>query len=1182
MISKVLVDTATLPSAVIGTNQPSSHKKAAVSKALVVIDAGVADYQMLADGVIENVEVLILNPDADGIQQITTALQNHRNIDSLHIVSHGTPGSIAIGNSYLSLDTLDRYAWDLQSWFGSSFRSLDSTRQILLYGCNVAAGAAGVEFIEKLHHLTGAAIAASTTPTGNAALGGNWDWEKTVGGDINLEVVFQAKVAASYAHILAITNGSFETGNFSGWTVSDLSNPYRPLKVESTGTSLGSFGFFAVSPTDGNFAATHGFDGSVGTIRIAQDVTISTETLLSFDYRVGYNMTFGATLDRVFFVNVNETGGGANLATFNLFSTDIATKQSVSDTGNLAGFVNLDSFIGQTVQLAFDVFIPQNFTGPAAFQLDNIRLTDVIAPAVSLTSDTAGDVNAPFTVTATFSEAVTGFNESDISITNGLVSNLTGSGNVYTFLVTPGSDGEVSVNVGAGAAQDAAGNGNTAAGSALTRTFDATVPAVSLTSDAAGDVNAPFTVTATFSEAVTGFEDSDISITNGEITNFSGDGTVYTFTVTPTGEGEVSVNVGAGAAQDAAGNPSSAASSALTRTFDVSAPTVSLTSAAAEDVNAPFTVTATFSEAVTGFEDSDISITNGEITNFSGDGTVYTFTVTPTGEEEVSVNVGAGVAQDAAGNPSSAASSALTRSFDVSAPMVSLTSEASAAVNAPFTVTATFSEAVTGFETSDITITNASISNFAGNGTLYTFLVTPGNDGEVSVNVGAGVAQDAAGNGNTAAGSALIRTFDTQPATVSLTSEASAAVNASFTVTATFSEAVSGFEDSDISITNGSISNLTGSGNVYTFLVTPGSDGEVSINVGAGAAQDAAGNANTAAGSVLTRMFDTQASNVGVVKVGAAIRDSSMPSINIEFTEVVSNFDLSDIVLTRNGKAIPLESASLTTADNKTWTLSNIDALTERRGNYQIQILSGSVTDSAGNILQQGSIDSWLTGYTADLLKPINFAGGIQGIELTGTRNRDLLTGTHNRDVLKGSSGNDLLRGLPGNDRLEGGDGNDRLEGGMGADILIGGRGDDILIGGLHNDRLVGGDGNDTLIGGQGNDVLIGGLGQDLMKGGIGTDTFVYTSLAEGGDRIQRFEPSRDLIDLRNIFNAPEFSAENRFAQYHQYIQLVQVGADTRVQVDADGQGRGEIWTTLATLENITAEKVNSKNFVLG
>ena len=72
--------------------------------------------------------------------------------------------------------------------------------------------------------------------------------------------------------------------------------------------------------------------------------------------------------------------------------------------------------------------------------------------------------------------------------------------------------------------------------------------------------------------------------------------------------------------------------------------------------------------------------------------------------------------------------------------------------DAPFTATFTFPEAVTGFAVGDITLGNATASSFTVTSTtVYTALVTPTAAGAVTVDVPANAAQDAAGNGNTAA-----------------------------------------------------------------------------------------------------------------------------------------------------------------------------------------------------------------------------------------------------------------------------------------------------------------------------------------------------------------------------------------------------------------------------------------------
>jgi len=79
---------------------------------------------------------------------------------------------------------------------------------------------------------------------------------------------------------------------------------------------------------------------------------------------------------------------------------------------------------------------------------------------------------------------------------------------------------------------------------------------------------------------------------------------------------------------------------------------------------------------------------------------------------------------------------------------------------------------------------------------------------------------------------------------------------APFTVTATFDEDVTGFDDraNDVTITNGTVTAITGGPSVYTLTVTPTGAGDVEITVPAAAAQDLATptpNDNTASNTLV-------------------------------------------------------------------------------------------------------------------------------------------------------------------------------------------------------------------------------------------------------------------------------------------------------------------------------------------
>ncbi|MBD2257439.1 DUF4347 domain-containing protein [Pseudanabaena sp. FACHB-2040] len=169
---------------------------------LVIIDAGVDDYEFLVSGVVPGASVVVLNSEQDGVAQITQALEKATvPVTELHIVSHGAPGTLYLGNTQLSLETLNYYAPQISQWLASS-DSLLSPPSLLLYGCNIAAGDAGEEFIEKLQSLAKASILASTTKTGTSSLGGDWNFQIQTGSS-QAKAAFTSETILEYSSIMA-------------------------------------------------------------------------------------------------------------------------------------------------------------------------------------------------------------------------------------------------------------------------------------------------------------------------------------------------------------------------------------------------------------------------------------------------------------------------------------------------------------------------------------------------------------------------------------------------------------------------------------------------------------------------------------------------------------------------------------------------------------------------------------------------------------------------------------------------------------------------------------------------------------------------------------------------------------------------------------------------------------------
>lgn len=485
---------------------------------------------------------------------------------------------------------------------------------------------------------------------------------------------------------------------------------------------------------------------------------------------------------------------------------------------------------------------------------------------------------------------------SDFLVTNGTVSNLMGSGKVYTVEVVPSSsNATVSLVYQADRIQDLAGNLNLTS-NVITVAFNSNRPTVTLSSSALSSVNTTdITVTVLFSSSVSGFDISDLDLTNATASNLSGSGDSYSFTLTALSPGTFSVQVKDSAAMDVSANPS-LASNNLYRVYDITGPTVTLTKTeASPTTQSSVVVTLTTSENLVGLSASSFTVTNGTISALSGSGTSYSFTVTATAEGEVSVQLPASAVTDWAGNGNSA-SNTLTWYYDLFAPTMTITSAQGTTTGvSPFVVQFAASEPVGGFTASDVTVTNGTLANFASvDGTHWTAEVTPTAQGTVTISIAAGAFTDGAGKDNTA--SSLNVLFDSVRPTVTLAGVASHTNTFPVTVTATFSETVTGVTLADFVFVNATAT-LTGSGSSYTLSVSPSGEGPFSVTLPEHAAQDAAGNTSQASNTLASNYDITPPTAVIVADAGYYNFDSPIP-LTVTFSEPVTGLGTGDFTVT--------------------------------------------------------------------------------------------------------------------------------------------------------------------------------------------------------------------------------------------------------------------------------------------
>ncbi|WP_157673826.1 Ig-like domain-containing protein [Cognaticolwellia beringensis] len=688
--------------------------------------------------------------------------------------------------------------------------------------------------------------------------------------------------------------------------------------------------------TKAAFIATFAFDKIV-TGFIIGDISVSNGTASNFISLGGslYTALITPTANGVVTLNVNENvaqdlSGNLNTAAAQVSSNYDTLRPSVAIqnvpentngafTATIVFSEPVSNFILNDISVSnatVSDFIPvsgSNYTAlitPIAEGVVTLNINENVAEDLSINLNTAAtqvsstfngtrpsvqiqnvpaNSSAPFTATFAFSEPVIDFIPTDITVTNATVSTfIIVSTSSYSALITPTANGAVTLDVNANVAQDIAGNLNTAA-TRVTSQYDATRPSVAI-QNVPENTKAAFIATFAFDKIVTGFIGSDISISNGRASDFlSLGGSLYTALITPTANGVVTLNVNENVAQDLSGNLNTAAAQVSTN-YDTLRPSVAIQNVP-ENTNGAFTATIVFSEPVSNFILNDISVSNATVSDFIPvSGSNYTALITPIAEGVVTLNINENVAEDLSINLNTAATQ-VSSTFNGTRPSVQI-QNVPANSSAPFTATFAFSEPVIDFIPTDITVTNATVSTFIIVSTSsYTALITPTANGAVTLDVNANVAQDIAGNLNTAA-TQVTSQYDASRPSVAI-QNVPENTKAAFIATFAFDKIVTDFIIGDISVSNGTASNFISlGGSLYTALITPTANGVVTIDVNANVAQDISGNLNTAATQVSSN-YDTLRPSVAIQNVPENTNGAF--TATIVFSEPVSNFILNDI-----------------------------------------------------------------------------------------------------------------------------------------------------------------------------------------------------------------------------------------------------------------------------------------------
>ncbi|WP_024679513.1 Ig-like domain-containing protein, partial [Pseudomonas syringae] len=773
----------------------------------------------------------------------------------------------------------------------------------------------------------------TTAPTGTSIVIANTSLSS--GGTSLVTFTFSEPVFGLEISEITVPNGTLSnlvTTNNITWTatltassdISDSSNAIS-LPLSAVQDSAGNIGTGTV--TSNNYAVSDTVPPTV-TVVVADTALAAGETSL-------VTITFSEVVAG--FDNADISVANGTLSTVTSSDGGKTWTATLTPTANLTSTVN---------QISLNRAGVQDLSGNAGTGVatSNNYAIDTSRPTATIVlADSALSIGETSQVTITFSEAVTGFTNADLTVVNGTLSTVTTSNNVvWTATFTPTNNITDSTNVITLAntgVSDAAGNTGAGITNSNNYAIDTQRPTANiLVADANLTAGETSLVTITFSEAVTGFTNADLTVPNGTLSTVSsGDGGVtWTATYTPNNNVSDTTNLislnNAGVA-DLAGNAGSGTSNSGNFTINTVRPSATVVVAdSALSAGETSLVSITFSEAVTGFTNADLTVANGTLSAVSSSdgGVTWTATFTPTANVTDTTNLitldTTGVA-NASGNAGTGTISSNNYAIDTQRPTATIVvTDNALAIGETSLVTITFNEAVSGFSNADLNISNGTLSAVSSSdgGITWTATLTPttgitSNSNSVILNNG-GVA-DLAGNAGSGLSTSNNYVIDTARPTASISMSDSALTGGETSlVTITFSEAVSGFTNADLTVPNGTLSAVSSSdgGVTWTATYTPNANVADTTNIitlaNTGVA-DLAGNIGSGTTDSGNFTIATQQPTATVVVADSALSVGETSLVTITFSEAVSGFNNADLTV-ENGTLSAVSSSD----GGITWT----------------------------------------------------------------------------------------------------------------------------------------------------------------------------------------------------------------------------------------------------------------------
>jgi sugar lactone lactonase YvrE len=406
---------------------------------VVFIDTSVADYRTLMAAVKPGIEIELIDGNQGGFAQIAKWADTHTGYDSISILSHGAEGEVKLGTDIITDSSLADAS--IRAELSQIGHSLTAGGDILLYGCDVAAGADGQKLITDLAAATGADVAASTDATGSTNLGGNWILERTTG---SIEATRLSVGDYSGRLVAPFSASGFTTAGTVA--VNSTTHPFSSVTISDTNASDSVSATITFTAAAGTLSGT-GLTGSNGSYTLSSATPATLQSRLeALTFTPAQTGTVDFTLNlagigtsNTTFVSAGLVKGMTGDSSGNIYVSNAGTgtvDKYASDGSSVASYgTGLSGIRGVAVDSNGNIFI-SDFTGGQIVKVDSggnqtVFNTTVGGPA-GLAVDSAGNLYA------------TGY-------TDGKLYKISADGNTVTVLAT-------GLHVPTDVARDSAGN----------------------------------------------------------------------------------------------------------------------------------------------------------------------------------------------------------------------------------------------------------------------------------------------------------------------------------------------------------------------------------------------------------------------------------------------------------------------------------------------------------------------------------------------------------------------------------------------------------------------------------------------------------------------------------------------------------------------------------------------------